>query len=101
MVFIHVERERERESESERATRLVRGNKCVEDMSAIPVCGMSKETVHYIVISTVTLCNNFIDNCLYIYKMCMRGKVYDVTLTCNSWCKLVPPPVADNAIAVT
>ena len=54
---------------SESNKRLVRGNKCVEDMSAIPVCGMSKETVRYIVISTVTLCNSFIDNCLYIYKM--------------------------------
>ena len=62
------ERERERVRVREQQ-RLVRGNKCVEDMSAIPVCGMSKETVHYIVISTVTLCNSFIDNCLYIYKM--------------------------------
>ena len=67
MFFIHVESERE--CESERATKTGKGNKCVEDMSAIPVCGMSKETVHYIVISTVTLCNSFINNCLYIYKM--------------------------------
>ena len=47
------------------------GNKMCQ-LSLYVVC--LKETVRYIVISTVTLCNSFIDNCLYITK-CMRGKV--------------------------